>query len=60
MASKPKDPDPANKSKQALLATNGLNQLNKVSRVRDNVGRKSGTLRKVTFCPFHFPPMIFK
>ena len=60
IASNPKEPDPANKSKHLVLVMWGLNQLNKVSRVRVSVGRKSEASGKVTFRPFHSPPIIFK
>jgi hypothetical protein len=58
MASKPKLPDPANKSRQVAPSMKGVNQLNKVSLTLPKVGLVFSLSRKEIFFPFNDPAII--
>ena len=57
-ASKPKDPVPANMSRQFLLSRSFNNQLKRVSFVLLSVGLKLLLGLKVSFVPLYLPAII--
>jgi len=59
MASKPRLPEPANKSRQVAPFMKGLNQLNRVSLTLPKVGLVFSVSLKVMFLPFNDPAIIF-
>ena len=58
MASKPRLPEPANKSRQEDPSIQGDNQLNKVSLTLPKVGLVFSLSRKEIFLPFNDPAII--
>src|SRR5690606_20362783 len=57
-ASRPRQPLPANRSRQRAPGRTGASQLNSVSRTRSGVGRRPGRLGNSSRRPRHSPPMI--
>lgn len=57
-ASNPRAPLPAKRSRQQLPGNIGVNQLNKVSRIREELGLNPSTIGNSNFLLRHFPAMI--